>query len=203
MKLEKWQNLMSHFDFQENILEFNKIKDAYNEKHRFYHDESHVTNCLLLTELNTETATNNELKLAIWYHDVIYNIFKKNNEILSAIEAEKFLIKQSANPAIISNVKRLIISTIHKEEPQQEDEAYLMDIDISILGASKVQYENYCLQIRKEYKMIPWFIYRKKRIEVLKMFLDRKTLYFTDYFKNKYELKARENLANEIITLEK
>ncbi|WP_255411459.1 hypothetical protein [Lacinutrix sp. Bg11-31] len=41
-------------------------------------------------------------------------------------------------------------------------------------------------------------MYKPGRKKVLKHFLDRETLYFTDDFRKKYKIKARENLKKEI-----
>ena len=93
------------------------------------------------------------------------------------------------------------MATLHNQPPGNEEEAFMMDIDISILGATNEIYTSYTQNIRQEYKWVPWFLYKKKRIEILEMFLKRDTLYFTDYFKSKLESKARRNIQNEISQL--
>ena len=41
-------------------------------------------------------------------------------------------------------------------------------------------------------------MYNPGRKKVLEHFLKRESLYFTDSFKNEYEIQARENLKREI-----
>lgn len=198
MKKEQWINLMNRFGFSENVQEFEMILKSYNESHRKYHNAQHITDCLAKCELNEETKNNPALHLAIWYHDLIYKPLQKNNELKSAERAEKFLKNQFANDELIKNVKRLIMVTLHNQTPTTEAEGYMMDIDISILGSDNNTYTAYTQNIRKEYKWVPYFLYKKKRIEILEMFRNKETLYFTDYFKTRLEQQARVNIENEI-----
>jgi predicted metal-dependent HD superfamily phosphohydrolase len=41
-------------------------------------------------------------------------------------------------------------------------------------------------------------MYNKGRKQVLKHFLDRDSLYFTEYFKEKFETQARKNIKREL-----
>ncbi len=49
--------------------------------------------------------------------------------------------------------------------------------------------------------MVPSFIYRKKRKELLKSFLQKDSIYSFDYFKLKYENIARLNIDRAIQAL--
>lgn len=194
----KWIALMNAFGFHKNESEFEMIQKYHNESHRKYHNTVHIADCLDKCALNEETKQNHVLHLAFWYHDVIYNPLKKDNELKSAEMAVRFLKKQDASQELITNVNSLIMATLHNRPPKNEMEAYIMDIDISILGSSSEDYSTYTENIRKEYKWVPWFLYKKKRMEILEMFLKRDTLYFTEYFKCNFEDKARKNIKNEI-----
>ncbi len=77
-----------------------------------------------------------------------------------------------------------------------------LDLDLSILGASEDDYDGYTKQIREEYKHYSEDEYRNGRIRVMQGFLNRKRLYFSDYFYNRYEVRARENIDREIKSLE-
>ena len=165
MEKDKWIKLMNTFGFSENEQEFKMIFNSHNETHRKYHNSIHIDDCLGKCELNESTKLNHELHLAFWYHDVVYKPLKKDNELKSAELAEKFLKRQLANNDLIKRIKELIMATLHDRMPTNEDEAYMMDIDISILGSDNKSYIEYTKNIRKEYKWVPWFIYKNKRKE--------------------------------------
>ena len=78
------------------------------------------------------------------------------------------------------------------------DNAYLLDFDLSILGSDWDSYRNYTIQIRKEYKIYPDFMYKSGRKKVLQHFLERETLYFTEAYQVTHENRARENLKKEL-----
>ena len=198
MDKNNWTQLMGALGFSASEKEFNIIVKYYNEKHRKYHNLTHIHDCISKCELNEETKSNHVLHFAFWYHDIIYSPFKKNNELMSADLAEKFLDTQSANKEMKNRVRNLIMATLHNSKPKTNEEAYMMDIDVSILGANKAVYEKYTADIRKEYHLVPWFLYKRKRIEILEMFLVKERIYFTDYFKFNFEASARTNIHNEI-----
>lgn len=77
-----------------------------------------------------------------------------------------------------------------------------LDLDLSILGSSDHEYDLYAKQIRKEYNSYSTEEYRIGRITVLRGFLNRERLYFTDYFYGKYESRARRNIEREISSLQ-
>ena len=71
----------------------------------------------------------------------------------------------------------------------------LVDIDLAILGADRPRFEEYEQQVREEYGWVPWFIYRRKRREVLSEFLNRSSIYSTPELHAALEQQARANLA--------
>jgi len=76
-----------------------------------------------------------------------------------------------------------------------------LDLDLAILGASSPEYDEYVAQIRKEYIHYSCEDYRAGRKAVLRGFLARQMLYFTDYFHQLYEIEARQNIQREIDSL--
>jgi len=125
---------------------------------------------------------------------------QKDNEEKSALFAQNCLKFINFDEERLENAQKLIISTKKHEIilDKNEDNAYLLDFDLSILGTDWKIYETYTKQIRKEYKIYPNFIYKPGRKKVLLHFLERETLYFTKAFKNKFENQARKNLQKEI-----
>ena len=87
------------------------------------------------------------------------------------------------------------------DKAKKSDAAYLLDMDLSILGASWSEYERYAQAVRQEYAHISNVDYRVGRIAVLKVLLAHSTLYLTDYYYARLETQARENIKREIILL--
>ncbi|MBO6879510.1 MAG: hypothetical protein JJ870_02965 [Winogradskyella sp.] len=140
------------------------------------------------------------LVFAIWYHDIIYKSTKKDNELKSALFAKKALKSLNFNEKRIENIENLIISTKKHQIDldENDDNAYLLDFDLSILGSDWKTYQNYTQQIRREYKIYPEFMYKPGRKKVLQHFLERETLYFTEVYQDKFETQARENIIKEL-----
>ena len=142
----------------------------------------------------------NTFLFAIWYHDIIYKPIRKDNEEKSSSFALKRLKALNISEQKLRNIQNLIISTKKHDIILMEnnDNAFLLDIDLSILGSDWYTYKTYIQNIRNEYAIYPDFMYTKGRKNVLKHFLERKTLYFTKVFQDKFEEQARQNLLKEI-----
>lgn len=201
--IQHWKKLMRSFGLAENQEVYNYIIKKHSESHRAYHNLTHISDCL--TRLDAEelaAADRNNLELAFWFHDVIYDSLGKENELKSALKAKELMSGQLDEVAL-DIVYELILITKHNELPRNDKEALIMDIDVSILGRSEAEYLAYTKAIRKEYKLIPMFLYKRKRKEILQSFLRRETLYFTDKYRKEFEGKARENISREIELLGK
>ena len=199
MKLNRWSELMSIFGFDENRDCFDFLIKSYNERHRKYHNESHIDAVLSNLDKSNHLAENSSaIELALWYHDAIYKIFSSTNELDSAKLAKSFVLNNSPDEKLAQKIFDLIMATQHNAPVTGNDETLIVDIDLAILGASEPDYANFEESIRKEYKLIPWIVYKKKRVEILNWFLEKETIYSHEYFQTLYEHKARVNLKNAI-----
>ena len=181
---------------------FNELVCRYSEDHRHYHTLAHIEACFKkLDEVSDSIDDIFSLKAAIWFHDVIYDPSRNDNEEMSAQYAQSFLNSLKLNQDKISKVVELINLTKHNKTPITDDEKYLLDIDVSILGSDDDLYSCYEKSIRQEYKQIPDENYREGRINVLQSFLDSQHIYYTEYFRQRYEQQARKNIVNAIMTL--
>lgn len=199
MDESNWTDLMERLGFDSNIETYLKLKYSYDEKHRHYHNSSHIDATLKYLEQSKHLANNyNALETALWFHDAVYKVFSSNNELYSANLASEFLRKNSAKHCFIIEVHRLIMATRHSAIPCDNDESLLVDIDLSILGCTSEHYDQFEAWVKEEYKLIPSFIYKKKRKEILEGFLARERIYSHEYFFDKFEQSARKNLRNAI-----
>jgi predicted metal-dependent HD superfamily phosphohydrolase len=72
---------------------------------------------------------------------------------------------------------------------------------LSILGQPEKRFWEYENQIRAEYAWVDAAIFSQKRAEILETFLTRKRIYATDWFFDRYEQQARQNLEASIARL--
>ncbi len=134
-----------------------------------------------------------ELELALWYHDAIYDPQARDNEAQSAAWARRDLHAARVAHSSIEAIDELIMATQHDGETLSPDAALLVDIDLSILGRSPAEFDQYDQAIRREYSWVPEDQYRAGLGAVLERFLARPAIYSTTWFRARYEKAARRN----------
>lgn len=175
---------------------------AYAEPQRHYHTARHLDDCLAKLDESSHLAEDaGEVELALWFHDAVYNPLKTGNELASAEWATRFLREAGAEPGRIERVHALIMATQHSVPATTDDAKLLVDIDLSILGAYEADYAEFERNVRREYRWVPYFLYRKKRREILQSFLDRARIYNLTPFQERFESRARDNLQQAIAAL--
>ena len=177
---------------------FDELSAAYGSEGRHYHDRSHVSECLGHFDQHRQLARQpDEIELAIWFHDAIYDSTKPDNEERSAIWAEEYLSGQAVETNAVSRISEIIRAT-KTHNSTSHDCALMLDIDLGILGTDEAVFERYDQAIRLEYHWVPEERYFAGRVAVLKGFLERPRIYETDHFYTKYEQRARTNLRRKI-----
>lgn len=181
---------------------FDLLRDNYGDSARFYHDQSHVSECLNQFQRYREFASSpTEVEAAIWYHDAIYDTHANDNEELSAQLAEKHLGLANVPTQSVDRVVSMILAT-KTHEVSTEDSKLMLDIDLGILGASEEIFEQYDYNIRREYHWMPINAYRAARVSVLRSFLVREVIYYTPQIRDRFESHARDNLVRKIAEFE-
>ncbi len=181
---------------------FKSLLAAYREPHRKYHNDVHIDACLLEFATARHLAHHpDEVELAIWFHDAIYDTRAKDNEERSAAWLVTELDKAAARRGIISRVRDLILATKHDQLLADHDQQLMTDTDLAILGKPPEEFDQYDRQIHEEYSWVEDSLYRSGRQAVLQHFLHRSTIYGTDYFRERYESQARLNLQRAIALL--
>ena len=176
-----------------------RLLDAWAEPQRHYHTPQHLRECLALLEPALHLARRpGEVELALWFHDAVYDPQGKDNETRSADWACEALAQAGADGEVRQRVRALIMATCHDAEPTDPDARLLVDIDLAILGADPARFAEYGAQVREEYRWVPGWLYRRKRKEVLAGFLDRPAIYGTAWFRERFEVRARENLKSSV-----
>ncbi|MDF1739315.1 MAG: hypothetical protein P1U86_09155 [Verrucomicrobiales bacterium] len=178
-----------------------ELRRRYSSQGRHYHTLQHIRNCLSKLDSVSHCHNREALKLAIWFHDAIYDPLRTDNEEASAELADEWLASIDASSQLREDVAGLIIATDHKTAPANDDEKLIVDIDLSILGSSEIDYVRYAGNIRKEYAAFSDKDYTEGRKKVLRHFLDKPALYSIPLFSERFEAPARRNLERELKSL--
>jgi predicted metal-dependent HD superfamily phosphohydrolase len=142
-----------------------------------------------------------EIELALWFHDAVYDTRRSDNEELSARWAHRHALDQNLPADVASRVRDLILATRHDVHPPNAEAAPLADIDLTILGQPAPEFDLYEVQIRQEYSWMTELAFCEGRANILESFLQRDSIYRTDYFCDRYERQARLNLEQSLANL--
>ena len=203
-ELERWSRFWEKLGAEgDPVPVYGLLSDLYSERHRAYHTLDHVSHCLDELEDARHLADHpNDVEMALWFHDAIYDPKAKDSEQRSAELCRRTATEAGLPEGFGQRVTDLILATQHHGAPEGADARLLVDIDLSILGQARDRFDAYETNIRKEYRFVPWPQYRSARRAILRSFLDRPALYSTDFFQTRYERQARANLARSLGYLE-
>jgi len=196
-----WNNLLAHFQCDEEQVQkwWEEIEEAYTETNRHYHNLDHLQHLFAQLELVEDLIQHPKvLSFSIFYHDIIYNIRRKDNELKSAELAQKRLEDIGLPAPLIHQCFDQIVATKRHEVSAESDTNYLLDMDLSILGSSWEVYFAYTKQIRQEYRLYPDFLYKPGRRKVLTHFIEMPTIFKTPFFRDRLEEQAKANLRAEL-----
>ncbi len=174
-----------------------EIRILHSQPIRYYHTLKHLEH--IYKEFQSFKLTP-LLEFGIFYHDIVYDVKRDDNEEQSALLAKKRLEELGVSSMLIEEVSQLIIETkTHKAS--SEVNAIFLDADLSILGSSQKRYKEYTQNVRKEYVFYDDTTYLFGRKKVLERFLDKERIYKSRYFYDKYERQARVNMLIEYNSL--
>ena len=179
-----------------------EIEENYSIIKRHYHTLEHLYNLLSqLTDVKNEIQNWETILFTLFYHDIIYNSIKSDNEEKSAEFAENRMKQISVSNDKIELCKKQILATKSHIKSTDSDTNYFTDADLSVLGQNWETYLLYCKNVRKEYSIYPALVYNPGRNKVLNHFLSMDRIFKTDFFYNKFEIQAKQNLQQEIESL--
>lgn len=203
--------MSSHITLEQVSILWQDITMRYNEPQRAYHSLQHIQQLFgQFEQIKHLFHEPHIIALAIYYHDVIYEPTRSDNELKSAEYVVKSLTGylsaeqcQHIYAVIMMTASHQIDKWSNKAKAREKysDAAYLLDMDLSILGSSWSEYEHYAHAVRQEYAHVSDDDYRVGRMAVLKELLAHPTLYLTDYYYARLEKQARKNIEHEITLL--
>lgn len=177
---------------------------AYAAPNRHYHGLDHIVRMLEGADaVDPAGIEADALRLAILFHDVVYDAKAKDNEAQSAAWAERDLARLGVGGALRERVRDLILATTHAAAivPVDATKALLSDLDLAILAEAPARYEQYRAAVRREYAHIADATWREGRARVLASFLSRRAIYVSRLTNPGFEAAARANLQRELDAL--
>jgi predicted metal-dependent HD superfamily phosphohydrolase len=182
---------------------YQDVRGRYFEPHRHYHTYHHLAECFEKVQDIIGLAEHPaEVNVGLWFHDVIYDTQRQDNEERSAAWARNAAREFGVSAESAQRIYDLIMFTRHAVEPVGIDAHILVDADLSILGAQPARFQEYESQVRSEYAWVPDEMFRPTRAKILKEFLGRPHLFCTPQFRERYEAQARRNLQRSLARLE-
>ncbi|MBD2234854.1 HD domain-containing protein [Phormidium tenue] len=174
---------------------FGDLCDRYTESQRAYHTLQHLNECLGWFDRTCDLAENPAaVELALWFHDVIYDTHRADNEQQSADYAVQVVNSVGGGSWLQQSVHDMILATKHDATPSAVDMRLVVDIDLAILGAEMDRFAQYDAQIRQEYAWVPEPLFCQKRAEILQSLLNRPSIFATDFLRERLEPQAQRNL---------
>ena len=180
---------------------YGRLSELYCEPHRHYHTLNHIRHCLReFDRAAALMADPNMVEMALWFHDAIYHPGARDNERRSA-DLFRQWTDGRADPVFQQRVDDLIMATTHREPPGRDDAGLVVDIDLSSFGLPWEIFERDGRLIRAEFAGVTDDQYYSGHLRFLRSLQDRPTVFSTEFFQQRYESVARENLAQIIADL--
>ena len=181
---------------------FDELDGLYGEPHRRYHAAPHIEHCLRQFDLAADRMDEPDaVEMALWFHDAIYEIPGGENELRSA---ELFATRTEGRGSerFRSKVHRLIMATTHLDAPPQTlDESFMVDIDLSSFGRPWEEFLLDSRAVRAELPHLSDAEFRPRQKKFLESLAARPRFCFTEFFRERHEERARQNIERLIAML--
>ncbi|MEI9906239.1 MAG: hypothetical protein WDN06_21755 [Asticcacaulis sp.] len=192
---ETWNGLMSRLAVSADMANalWADLSAAYTQPHRHYHDISHIDVLVAaFMPLRERFEDADAALLALFYHDIVYDPARPDNEERSA----EWLATDFPGRA---RAQRHVLATKRHDDAEDADTSLVLDLDMGILGAPWLAYLAYAEGVFREYVPVHGRdAYAKGRAELfLKPTLAKPRIFLTPDFAAR-ESQARQNLAAEL-----
>jgi len=186
---------------------FDTIVSRYRGAGRHYHDIRHVRWVLrhvaTLESRATDIADIGAVVAAAFFHDVVYDPARPDNEAASARLADIALDELGWEPDRRRRVMAMIDATVaHDVDGADLDTQVLLAADLAVLAADPAGYGDYARAVRREYAHVADDDWRSGRSAVLHGLLDRPHLFAPGLGLVDWEHRARANITAELATLQ-
>ena len=181
--------------------EWAAVVAAWSEPHRRYHDLAHLAAVLgVAGQLAADAPDPDAVRLAAWYHDVVYDPRSTDNEEVSAARARAGLRGLVPEERVEEVVRLVLLTATHEPAPGDVNGAVLCDADLAVLAGPPEAYAAYASAVRAEYGHLSDEVFTAGRIAVLEQLLALPRLYRLSAVAD-WESRARANLTAELALL--
>jgi predicted metal-dependent HD superfamily phosphohydrolase len=182
-----------------------ELERRYRESHRRYHTLEHIAAVLgdiawLAAEVGLAATDRAVVELAACAHDVVYAAQPGSDEEASAAWAREQLAASAVPDKVRDDVARIVLATIGHTASDPVANV-LLDADLAVLAAEPAAYARYVRGVRDEYAAVPDAAWRTGRAAVLRQLLDRPVMYAIEPARDRWEARARRNVAAELARL--
>jgi len=182
--------------------EWAAVIGAWSEPHRRYHDLRHLAAVLgIVGELAGSAADPDAVRLAAWYHDVVYDPEHDDNEQVSAERARAGLRGLVPEDRIAEVARLVLLTPAHEVADDDANGAVLCDADLAVLAGPPESYAAYASAVREEYGHLSDEVFTAGRIAVLERLLALPTLYRLPAVATDWTPRARANMTAELTLL--
>jgi predicted metal-dependent HD superfamily phosphohydrolase len=172
---------------------FADLTRLYASPYRRFHNLDHIGDCVRCVDAVAPLLKNRDaVELALWFHDAVYDVGTATNERRSA---EMFLtLSAGASFGFRHRVSGLIMATRHARMVHGNDRSFMVDIDLSSFGVPWEVFIENGARLREESSSISDARYHAGQVFFLSRLQRRARFFATDYFRDRYEAVARDNL---------
>jgi predicted metal-dependent HD superfamily phosphohydrolase len=199
--LRRWRSLLDAPAAEEIGRD---LVERWSEPHRHHHTLDHLEIVLATVDAHAGEAKDADaVRLAAWFHDAVYDPRRTDNEDMSAALAARVLPGAGVPDDRVAAVTRLVrLTATHDPSPVDRDGILLCDADLAVLAGEPDEYAAYTAAVRAEYTHVPDEAYRTGRAAVLRRLAAFPSLYRLPALHERWEARARANLAAELKALE-
>ncbi len=178
---------------------FALLEQKYGETHRKYHTLEHIASCLALFPLvRPHCFVPEAVRLALWFHDAVYNPQRHDNEEKSAEFFSECFQGKYLYRRFMELTQDLILATKHINPMVGGTKRALIELDLSILGASEAEYDKYEQGIRQEYGFIPDEAFYPRRAKFMLAIEARDPIFHIPEMKSRFEKQAHDNIRRAL-----
>lgn len=206
-----WRGFLDRFSLGDKKMPtvLRTLLKHYAGTDRHYHSIVHIVK--LIEELRRlraeqpawflDPVEDASLELSIWFHDVIYDTTRSDNEEESARLAELYALRLGFSRAVGQRAKDYVRATDHQRFADCFGARLMCDMDLLSLALPPAAFDENTRRIRLEYGRVSDEDWRKGRAAWGESFLDQKkrpSIYQTEYYRERNETYARRNLARMV-----